>query len=159
MKKILSVVAVALLVSVVAMAGAAMAATVTSAISVSATVQASCAITTPATALAFGPYDPLSPTPTDTAGQVDFRCTRNTLYWTYIAGSRTMTDGTDTLNFEVYSDAGRSTVYPSTKAGAGAGTTSASNNPQTVPYYGRIPVNQYVGANVYNGSVDLTVEW
>ncbi len=143
---------------VIAMAGSAMAVSVTSPITVSATVQPSCAITTPATALAFGIYDPNSGTPTDTTGTVSFRCTRNTLYWTYIAGPRTMTDTTDTLNFEVYSDA-YITVYPSDKAGVGAGTTSASNNPQAITYYGRIPVNQFVGANAYTGALNFTVEW
>jgi len=139
-------------------AGAALAATATGNMNVSASVAANCRITG-VTDITFGTaYDPTDPAANDSgSGDFTFRCTKNTAYGLYIAGTRTMTDGTDTLNFELYEDAGRTTVYDSASPGNTA--TAASNGPVTENVYGRIPALQDVGVGAYAGSVTVTVEY
>lgn len=156
MKRLLAVV----IVTVVLMAAsAALAATDTATLNVSATVVANCRIIS-TSAINFGNYDPTDTNPLDAAGSFDFRCTKGTSYDLYITpatGSRTMTDGTDTLNFELYTDAGRVSAWPSALPGMAG--VAASNAPDTANVYGRIASGQDVGAGGYNGSVTVTIEY
>jgi spore coat protein U-like protein len=69
-----------------------------------------------------------------------------------------MTDGTDTLNYELYSDAPRSSIWGSTLA-TGESYTSTSNAETTYDIYGRVPALQDVGAGSYSDTVTITVEW
>jgi spore coat protein U-like protein len=154
MKKLILII-VAL--SLVIFAAQAKAATDTSSVTATATVAANCNVES-VTNLDFGSYDPTSATADDDgAGDVSFRCTKGTAYNTYITGARTMTDGTDTLNFEVYQEAGRTTVYPN--ASPGSSGTAADNTVITSNLYGRIAALQDVQAGTYNGSVTFTVEY
>lgn len=138
-------------------ATAAMAATETSALTVSASVSAACRITG-VTNLDFGTYDPTDPANDDDGvGDFTFRCTKNTAYDLYIAGARTMTDGTDTLNFEMYQEVGRTTVWSS--ATPGITGTSASNAQDTRNIYGRITPMQDVGVGAYSGTVTVTIQY
>jgi spore coat protein U-like protein len=68
-----------------------------------------------------------------------------------------MTDGTDTLNYDLYQDISRATVW----AAASPGTTgiSANNAPNITNIYGRIPALQDVQAGAYSGTVTVTVEY
>ncbi|MBM4137859.1 MAG: spore coat protein U domain-containing protein [Nitrospira sp.] len=140
-------------------AASAYAATVTSNFNVTATASGSCRITTAASDVNFGTYDPTNPSPDDDGiGSAGFRCTKGSTYWTYITGTRQMTGGAETLNFELYSDAGRTTVYPSSKTGPG--TTSPSNAEIISNYYGRIPALQDVTqGNVFSATLTFTVEY
>jgi len=147
-----------IMMAMVAVAGSAIAATATSVFNVSATVQPTCSITTGASAIAFGTYDPLSATPLDGSGTVSFRCTRNTLYWTYIPGPWTIAGpAVDTLAMDFYSDAGHTTLFNTGKVGGGS--ASPNNAPQTITYYGRIPINQYVAEGAYSQNFTFTVEY
>jgi len=135
----------------------AMAQTDTTALTASATVMGSCSFTS-VTNLDFGTYDPTNTVNDDDGvGDFTFRCTRGTNYDLYISGVRTMTDGTDTLNFDLYQDIGRATVW----AAASPGTTgiSANNAPNTTNIYGRIPALQDVQAGAYSGTVTVTIEY
>lgn len=133
------------------------AATDTSAVTATATVAANCDIQS-VTNLDFGAYDPTNTTADDDgAGSVSFKCTKGTAYNTYVAGSRTMTNGTDTLNFQLYQESGRTTAYPSVTPGVTG--TAANNNTITSNLYGRIAALQNVGTGIYNGSVTFTVEY
>jgi spore coat protein U-like protein len=144
-----------MVVAMVAMAGMAMAATKTNNLEVTASVAASCSITSVAD-IAFGAYDPTSGSNLDAAGNMVFRCVKNTTYNTYITGTRTMVAGGDTLNFDLYTDAGRSSAFPST---AGSGTSAPSLAPITTNIYGRIPASQDVGVNSYARTLVATVEY
>jgi spore coat protein U-like protein len=146
-----------MLVALVAMSGVAMAATATSSLNVSATVTKSCRVTG-TTAISFGNYDPTDTSNVDAAGDFTFQCTKNTNYSLYITGTRQMTDGSNNLGFEIYSDAGRSTVYPAALAGAITGT-SANNSPDTKNLYGRISAGQDVPTGSYSRSLTVTVEY
>lgn len=135
----------------------AMAQTDTTALTASATVMGSCRLTS-VTNLDFGTYDPTNPANDDDGvGDFTFRCTRGTNYDLYISGVRTMTDGTDTLNYDLYQDISRATVW----AAASPGTTgiSANNAPNITNIYGRIPALQDVQAGAYSGTVTVTVEY
>ena len=127
---------------------------------VTATVVASCRITS-TTTVAFGTYDPTDAAANDNgAGDINFRCVRGTDYEVYIVGTRTMVGGTnaDDLDFELYSDAGRTAVFedasPSTVAG-----TAASNAIITTDVYGRIAALQDVTVDSYSTTLTATVEW
>jgi len=154
MKKLI---VVTMLVALVAMSGVAMAATATGSLNVTAAVTPSCRVTG-TTAINFGSYDPTDTSPKDAAGDFTFRCTKGTAYNLYITGTRQMTDGTNNLGFEIYSDATRTTAYPSALAGAISGT-SANNAANTQNLYGRISAEQDVPAGAYSKSLTVTVEY
>lgn len=135
----------------------AMAATDTNALTSTVSVAALCNISS-VTNLDFGTYDPTSgANDDDGSGDVTFSCTKGTAYDVYITGARTMTDGTDTLNFEMYTDAGRTTTWAS--ASPGSTGTAADNTGITQNVYGRIASGQDVQVGTYNGSVTMTVEY
>jgi spore coat protein U-like protein len=135
----------------------AMAATDTNALTSTVSVAAICSISS-VTNLDFGTYDTTSGVNDDDGnGDVSFSCTKGTAYDVYITGARTMTDGTDTLNFEMYTDAGRTGAWAS--ASPGTTGTAADNTAITENVYGRIASGQDVQVGTYNGSVTMTVEY
>jgi spore coat protein U-like protein len=136
-------------------AGLVMADTKTNNLEVTASVAAACSISSVSN-IAFGAYDPTAGTPSDAAGNLVFRCVKNTSYSTYVTGTRSMSGGGDTLNFNLYSDAGRTTAYP---AATGTGGTAANLSPMTSNIYGRIPATQDVGVASYSATLVATVEY
>lgn len=143
--------------AVVFASATAMAATDTRSLSSTVTVAGICSISS-VTNLNFGTYDPTSAVNDDDGvGDVTFTCTKGTAYDVYITGSRTMTDGSDTLNFEMYQESGRTTAWPSTAPGVTG--TAANNSAITQNIYGRIPASQDVQAGTYNGTVTVTVAY
>jgi spore coat protein U-like protein len=129
----------------------------TNALTATATVVAICNFTS-VTNLDFGTYDTTVATDDDDGvGDANFRCTKGTAWDVYITGARTMTDGTDTLNFEIYTDAPGGAVWPATSVGE-TGTTT-DNTIQTQNVFGRITALQDVQVGVYNGSVTVTVDY
>ncbi|MBN1382719.1 MAG: spore coat protein U domain-containing protein [Deltaproteobacteria bacterium] len=140
----------------VAFVGMAMAATDTENLNVTASVAASCQITA-VTDIAFGAYDPTSSTPTDAAGNMTLRCVKATSYKTYVSGTRSMTGGSDTLNFALYSDSDRTTTFPSDNSGSSV--EASSNAAVTQDIYGRIPAEQDVGVESYSATLTATVEY
>ena len=146
----------ALVLGFLAVAGPAMGATATNNMTVSATVNAACQISSVAD-ISFGVYDPLSATPKDADGNVVLRCVKGTSYKTYITGTRSMSGGGNTLNFELYEDAGRTTTFPINNS-AGS-TTALSILPVTKNVYGRIPAGQDVGVAGYTATLVATVEY
>jgi len=153
-------------------AGAAVAATTTTTFGVSATVNANCLVA--ANALNFGTYTP-------GAGNVDInttlsvRCTKNTAYTVSLNPGTTtgaaftqrlMTNGTDTLQYNLYTSAARTTVFgdgtasTGTQTGTGAGLAAASAVTHTV--YGRLvdsTANQNVSAGSYSDTITVTVSY
>ena len=121
-----------------------------------------------ATSVSFGSYDVFASTPTDTTGTVSFTCSGNadvTITLSKGASSsynpRTLNGGADTLNYNLYKDAARTTVW-----GDGTGSTSThtqtnvpNNTAQNLTIYGRIPASQDVRAGTYNDSVTVTIDF
>lgn len=142
---------------------------------VSASVTATCSIET--SPVDFGAYDPTSATDLDGTGTVTVLCTNGTSgYVTLGEGAnadaastpeapvRQMAGGvggTDLLGYQLYSDAGRSTVWGNTgttgENHVGDGTSTA------LTVYGRIPAGQNVSAGAdataYTDTVLATVEF
>lgn len=143
------------------------AATATDTFDVTATIVASCTIS--AGNLAFGNYDPLSATNTDGTSTVTVTCSNGAAYNVLLDGgisgnvaARTMDDdatGTQTLNYQLYSNAGRTTVWGET-IGTDTVTGTGSGSAQNLTVYGRIPNGQTtppIGA--YTDTITATVDF
>ena len=130
---------------------------------VTANVNAACTVA--ANDLAFGVYDPFSATPTDGSATMDVLCTNTTPYDVGLdagvgtgatVASRKMASGANLLNYTLYQDSGRTTVWgetvgTDTESGTGTGTA------QTLTVYGRIFALQNAVPGAYSDTVTVTV--
>lgn len=132
---------------------------------VTATVIDSCTLTAGNT-LAFGNYDPNSGTDLDGQTTISVSCTNGTTADLALdVGSNAdvstrrmadVTNGTSFLEYELYSDTGRTTVWGTgvdAVTYTGQGVLSAEN--QTV--YGRVPSGQDVTVESYSDTVTVTL--
>ena len=145
----------------------ALAGTASSTLSVNATVTANCTVST--TALNFGSVNTLSASAVDGTGGVTVTCTNGSA-WTAAAdagsgtgatlATRRLTSGGNALNYALYTDAGRSTVW-----GDGTGSTATvgntgSGSAQTFTVYGRIAGGQNgAPAGTYADTVSVTITY
>jgi spore coat protein U-like protein len=137
-------------------------------LSVSASVSANCSIS--ANAVNFGEVDTLSSSPVLGSGSIDVTCTNGT-GWSAAAdvgggsgasfGTRRLTaNGSDTLDYTLYRDAGRTQVW-----GDGSGSTftvtgSGSGAQQSFTVWGRIPGGQSSApAGSYTDTVNVTITY
>ena len=121
--------------------------------------------------LAFGVYDVLASAPTDATGTVTVNCTgdsepaNNRILFLSGGGSgnynaRRMVAGANQLNYQIYTDATRTTVW-----GDGSNGTGAVNLPVAVPgsasatLYGRVPALQAVPTGAYLDTITVTVNF
>ena len=129
-----------------------------------------------ATTLAFGGYNPFSSSPLDSAGDIAVSCSLGGLISLLVSyeiklatgGSgtyspRRMSNGANTLNYNLYTSSGRGTVW-----GNGTGSTGTVSDQYllgvgtTVRHYdvyGRVPALQNARAGGYLDSVTVTVEY
>lgn len=157
-----------------AVAGSAQAATKTATFGVSATVAPNCLVS--ADDLAFGNYlgDPDSPVNVDSSSDISVRCSKNaaftlalnagttsgaTLAQRLLAGA-----GTETLQYNLYTTAGRNTIWgdgsDGTSTVGGTGTGMANTLTRTV--YGRLPdnaFNQAAATGPYSDTIQVTVSY
>jgi spore coat protein U-like protein len=135
---------------------------------VTATVGANCTIST--TAVAFPAYDPIVTNASandDGTGSVIVTCTRGTAATIGLglganaSGSQMrMKDATtDYLNYALYQDSGRATVWGNSGAGLLSPVAAPDKNPRTFTVYGRIPSAQDVPAGSYTDTVVATVNF
>jgi spore coat protein U-like protein len=118
--------------------------------------QAACYVTVDP--LAFGIYQAAQATVLDASFNVLYACDSGTVHpnYNFSAGlsgnvnARTMSNGTDKLQYQLYSDSARTQVLT-------AGTEFGNRPGRTVTYYGRIAANQDVSPGAYSDSVTLTV--
>lgn len=132
-----------------------------------------CTCTASTSGVSFGGYDPGSGSPNDTTGTVTLNCTGvvSLLGTIDIAASpgssgnataRQLTQGVDRLNYNLYTDNSRTTIW-----GTGANGTSTMSAPlngllffsQSVTVYGRIPANQWVRTGAYADSIIVTITY
>lgn len=121
------------------------------------------------TSINFGSYDVFNSAPLDTTGSVVYQCgnlDRNITISLDRGGApsfnpRRMTQGTWTLNYNLYLNASRTVIW-----GDGSGGTQAffENNPQnnqniTIPIYGRVPAGQGVRAGPYTNTITVIVNF
>ncbi len=157
MKKLVWAVVV---VAVFAMTGAASAATATNNLSVQANVQNVCTISLAPGTVDFGNYDPTSTTD-NIAGQTSFgyKCTKGASFKVFITRNNQMLlGGVDPLTYDLYSDAGRTTVFPAT-SGTATAQTSTDNGQKTVNIYGKIPNSQNVISGLHTETDVITIEY
>jgi spore coat protein U-like protein len=162
--------AVAAFTAMAAIGGNAHAGTATSNLSVTATVAANCTIDASGT-VAFGTYDPIvanAAADLDNTGSIDTVCTNgSTPKITLGQGAnadtgstadiplRRMTDGTNFLSYQLYSESTRTTIWGDTAAtGLQVTGTGATVN---TPVYGRVTQGQNVPAGSYTDTVVATI--
>lgn len=140
------------------------AASTTTTFQATSTVSRNCTFNGTAQALAFGGYDPMATQPLDATSTFQIRCTKNTSVsialnnGIYASGTqRRMSDlNNQFLNYQIYTNATRSTIWNSTNT---VNLTPPSSTPQTLTVYGRIPAGQNVPggqARTYADTITIT---
>lgn len=130
----------------------------------------SCRVDTSAAQIAFGTYDPLSALPLDATGRIDVICDKNNIAVRVeldrgAGGSylpRRMQSGSQTLDYNLYLDPGRSIVFGNGTGAtqAGAGITSEIGGGEfraRVPLYGRIAPGLDAAFGSYSDSINVSV--
>jgi spore coat protein U-like protein len=139
-----------------------LAGTATGTVQVSLNVSSACSVT--AQPLDFGTTNSFAAN-NDTSSATTVKCTPTAPYTVYVsyganAGSTTQrkltsTSSTAKVNYDLYSDSGRTAIWTPTtgKTGVGDGTE------QSATIYGRIPVQTAVPAGDYTDTVTVTVNY
>ncbi len=136
------------------------------ALSAAATAEAACTIST--TAVNFGSYNVFSASADNATGQVTYRCTapRPPLVTIQLDkggaptfNPRQMRMGSEILNYNLYLDSTRSTIWGD---GTGGSQTYTRANPPlnqniNVNVFGQIPAGQDVSAGSYGATVTATI--
>jgi spore coat protein U-like protein len=158
-----SAMAAALIVAFAAVSSTAVAGTANDTMTVSATVVASCTIAV-STQLAFGDYDPIvtnKAAPLDAQGAIDTTCSNGSapvvtlsLGANAVGAVRNMSDGTNDLSYEIYTENTHTTVWDDT---TGLTLATGTGVLVTTPVYGRIAEDQNVPVGDYTDTVVATV--
>jgi spore coat protein U-like protein len=121
------------------------------------------------TGVNFGAYDPMATNPNDSTGNVSYRCNRRDAVTISLSrghastfAPRQMRRGSEVLNYNLYRDATRSSIW-----GNGTGGTVVYFDPAppgrnitvTVPIFGRIPPGQDVAVGTYSDDITVTANW
>jgi spore coat protein U-like protein len=137
-------------------------------LAVSAAVDANCTIS--ATPLDFGSVDTLSATAVTGTGGVAIACTNGTS-WSATANTGTATGATfanrrlrtaggDVLNYTLFTDAARTTIWGDGTDSTSAIVSTGTGTTQNVTIYGRIPAGQTgAPAGSYTDLVEVTVTY
>jgi len=138
--------------------------TATTSFAVSATVINNCIVT--ATPLAFGSYDPTSTSNTPGTNTIGVTCTNANAYTVALNGGTTsggtitqrkMTNGASaTLNYNIYQDAGHSTLWGDGTTGSTLSATG-SGVLQNYTAYGLIPNSQSTIAGSFTDTITTTI--
>jgi spore coat protein U-like protein len=137
-------------------------------LNVTAAVGANCTIST--ATVAFPAYDPVvanASTNDDGTGSVIVACTKGSTVTIGLglganasASQMRMKDATtDYLNYALYQDAGRATVWGNSGSGLLSPVAAPDKTPRTFTVYGRIPSGQDVPAGSYSDTVVATVNF
>ena len=147
------------------LAGVAYAATATSTFTVQMTVTSSCVINSAST-LNFGSQGVLVAN-VDNTSTLQVQCTNTTPYNIGLdAGQgtgatvavRKMTNGASTINYSLYSDSGRTTVWGNT-VGTNTIAGTGSGGSQSYTVYGRVPPQTTPAAATYTDTITVTVTY
>jgi spore coat protein U-like protein len=113
--------------------------------------------------VSFGGYDVFSEQSLDGAGSVAVSCDASTTYSIALSpgagsfGSRRMTSGSHTLNYNLYDDATHSTIWGDGSAGTVVVGGTAVTATHTV--YGRIPARQNAYVGSYGDAIVVTLSF
>ena len=127
----------------------------------------SCTIS--ATAVSFGTYNVFSSTALDSTGSVIYNCdsANASITITLDKGGaatfnpRRMLNGSEALNYNLYLDAARSTIWGDGTGGTQVYTDTSTRRNQnvTVTVFGRIPATQDVSVGTYTNTVTATINF
>ena len=154
------------LAAAVVFAGTASAASTTTNFGVTATVAASCKLSTVPT-LDFGAYDPTTGTNLDASTSITTTCTNTTPYNIGLdagtsagatVNSRKMASGSDTLSYNLYMDSSYTQNWGNT-VGSDTVSMTGSGSAQSVTVYGRIPASASANPGSYSDSILVTVSY
>ena len=145
--------------------GASQATTTTSTFTVQATIIASCTINSAST-LNFGSQGVLTAN-VDNTSTLQVQCTNTTPYNIGLdvgtgtgatVAVRKMTSGANTVNYSLYSDSGRATVWGNT---VGTNTVAATGNGASQSYtvYGRVTAQTTPAPGTYTDTITVTVTY
>lgn len=124
----------------------------------------------------FGSYNVFSPNPTDSTGTLTLNCedvakaelklSASSTSGTFNPRKMKQSGGTDFLDYNIFTDAGRSVIFGD---GTGSTQTLTVHKPPGIPkkapwstnitLYGRIPPGQDVSAGSYSDTLTITVDW
>lgn len=127
----------------------------------------SCSIS--ATSVSFGTYNVFSSSDLDSTGSVTYRCNAQASNITITLSKgvsstynpRVMTKGSELLGYNLYLNAGRTTVWGDGTGGSGiySRANPPNNNNVTVTIYGRIPAGQDVSAGSFDDTISATINF
>jgi len=146
-------------------ASASHAATTNTTFSVTATLQATCTINS-ASALNFGTVGMLTAN-VDQTSTIQVTCTNTTPYNIGLdigtgtgasVATRKLTSGGTTVNYTLYSDSGRSTLWGNT-VGTDTVTATSNGSAQSYTVYGRIPTQSTPAPGTYTDTITVTVTY
>jgi len=137
-----------------------LAALVTAALTSSPVVAATCSAAS--SGVGFGSYNTLDPSPLDSAGDVRVTCDSSVPFTISLnpgggpSGSRQLSSGSATLNYQLYSDAARTMVWGDDTYG---NSVSTSGTDVDLPVYGRMAGQQNVPAGSYSDVLTITISY
>jgi spore coat protein U-like protein len=130
-------------------------------------VEASCTVST--TGMSFGNYDVFSPSADTSTGTITYRCgnSDNDIVITISKGSsttfnpRTLRNGAEVLQYNLFRDAASSTVWGDGTPGTGTYTIHNPPNNQDVnlTVFGKAPALQDVAVGSYVDTVIVTISF
>jgi spore coat protein U-like protein len=113
--------------------------------------------------VSFGSYDTLDSQQLDGVGNISVQCDVETSFTIALSrgtgsyAARQMTSGADVLEYNLYVDPSRLTVWGDGSAGSTTVTKVASAAEEAV--YGRVPPRQNIPAGAYTDTVVVTVTY
>jgi spore coat protein U domain-containing protein, fimbrial subunit CupE1/2/3/6 len=125
-----------------------------------------CTINT--TGVSFGSYNVFATSPLDSTGSVTYKCTGNSSINVTLSNGgaasfnpRRMLNGSQALNYNLYLDASRTTIWGDGTTGTQrySNTNVPNNQNVTVTIYGRVPASQDVNAGAYSNSITATINF
>lgn len=122
---------------------------------------ASCTVNT--VGVAFGSYDVFKKGATNSTGRIRLKCSSSLSYTIALSAgagtmaSRVMTHGADDLQYNLYTDSTRTTVWGD--GTSGSVTMRGLGNQVAYTVYARIPARQNVPAGSYSDTVTVTVTY
>lgn len=139
-----------------------LAGTTTTNFTVNATVVAACVAS--ASTMNFGNYTASSGSADNANSTVTVTCSNNDPYTVALNGgnsghvaARTMTNGTNTLGYGVYTSSGYSTIWGDGTNGTSTVSGTGNGVAQNYTAYGQVPVGEYSAAGSYSDTLTATV--
>ncbi|HJU07251.1 MAG TPA: spore coat U domain-containing protein [Rhodanobacteraceae bacterium] len=144
---------------------AAQAATTSSTMPVTITIQNACNVSSVApTTLNFGTQGPLLAAVNQTS-TITVTCTKSAPYNIGLDGgtsgnvnARTMVNGANSVGYQLYSDSGRNTIWGNT-IGTNTVASTGTGSAQAFTVYGQVPAQTTPPAATYNDTVNVTVTY